>query len=173
MPRHNGGGAMRRRLWALPRSYGAAIRRRAGIYTSLARRHRHLGAIATGPMAPGVARHDRPGLPSPAGLVQASRQWWPLGKTMLRAYLLSAGYTPVPNWPSCFWHPEPRLFLVVYVNDFKMAGPVSNMEKRWSRIRSGIRTEESKRVLPDSGVCVRVMEYNMESLLLSCVSRYS
>ena len=66
--------------------------------------------------------------------------------------------------------------LVVYVDDFKLSGPTGNLSKGWSLIRSGIRTEEptklglylgchheeSERVLPDTGITVRVMEYNME-----------
>ena len=57
-------------------------------------------------------------------------------------HLESMGFAPVPNWPSFFWHPELELFLVVYVDDFKLSGPAANMAKGWSLIRSGIRTEE-------------------------------
>ena len=78
------------------------------------------------------------------------------------------------------------MFLVVYVDDFKLSGPTANVAKGWSLIRSGIRTEEptelglylgckheqSEKVLPDSGIRVRVMEYNMEDFLRSCVERY-
>ena len=76
--------------------------------------------------------------------------------------------------------------MVVYVDDFKLSGPVANMAKGWSLIRSGIRTveptelgfdlgykhEQSEKVLPDNGVRVRVMEYKMEDLLRSSVERY-
>ena len=39
----------------------------------------------------------------------------------------SIGFDAIPNWPSCYFHKTLRLFLVVYVDDFKMAGPASNM----------------------------------------------
>jgi hypothetical protein len=34
--------------------------------------------------------------------------------------LRSVGFVPIPDWRSCFWHAGLRLFLVVYVDDFKM-----------------------------------------------------
>ena len=36
----------------------------------------------------------------------------------------------------------------------------------------GCKHEQSERVLPDTGKKVRVMEYNMEEFLKSCVERY-
>ena len=37
------------------------------------------------------------------------------------------GFAPVANWPSCYFHTKLTLFLVVYVDDFKMSGPQVNM----------------------------------------------
>ena len=34
-----------------------------------------------------------------------------------------AGFAAIPNWPSCFFREKLKLFLVVYVDDFKMSGP--------------------------------------------------
>ena len=101
-------------------------------------------------------------------------------------HVTSVGFDAIPNWPSCFWHPELRLLLVIYVDDFKLAGPSENLAAGWNLIRQGLdmdppdklglflgcKHEESSRVLPDTGVTVRVMEYNMEDFLKSCVSRY-
>ena len=42
------------------------------------------------------------------------------------------------GWPSVFFHPEMKLLLVVYVDDFKMAGPKSQMAKGWEMIGSRI-----------------------------------
>jgi len=42
----------------------------------------------------------------------------------------AAGFRAVPNWGSCFFHPELRLFLIVYVDDFKLAGPT----EIWRRV---------------------------------------
>ena len=91
-------------------------------------------------------------------------------------HVVSVGFQPVENWPSCFWHPELKLFLVIYVDDFKLAGPEGNLKKGWDLISSGLKIEppgklglylgckheESVRVLPESGVRVQVMELNME-----------
>ena len=36
----------------------------------------------------------------------------------------ACGVKPVgPEWPSCYFHPKLRLFLVIYVDDFKLTGP--------------------------------------------------
>ena len=50
--------------------------------------------------------------------------------------LESIGFTAVlPEiWQSVFYHPELDLLLVVYVDDFKMAGPSANLEEGWKRI---------------------------------------
>ena len=37
-------------------------------------------------------------------------------------------------WPSVFYHPDLKLLLAVYVDDFKMAGPKQNMAKGWELI---------------------------------------
>ena len=50
--------------------------------------------------------------------------------------LTSAGWVAVlPEiWQSMFYHPELDLLLVVYVDDFRIAGPTDNMEKGWKTI---------------------------------------
>ena len=54
--------------------------------------------------------------------------------------LFAVGFVTVhPEcWPSMFWHPELKLLLGVYVDDFKMAGPKDNMEKGWELISRNI-----------------------------------
>ena len=54
--------------------------------------------------------------------------------------LLSLGFRLVyPGaWPSVFWHPKLRLLLAVYVDDFKMSGPVQKVAKGWELISSKI-----------------------------------
>jgi len=100
--------------------------------------------------------------------------------------LKEKGYVPIPSWRSCFWHPRLRLFLVVYVDDFKLAGPTANLKEGWELIRSSIKTDEPhslgiflgckhksfEKVLPECGTKVRGVEYNMEDFLRSCVDRY-
>ena len=101
-------------------------------------------------------------------------------------HVVSQGFIPVDNWPSCYWHPEHKLFLVIYVDDFKLSGPADKLEEGWRLISSGLniedpsplgmflgcKHEQSERILPGSSKRVRVMEYNMEEFLRSCVDRY-
>ena len=42
------------------------------------------------------------------------------------------------GWPSVFFHPELKLLLVVYVDDFKMSGPKESMSKGWELVGSRI-----------------------------------
>ena len=42
------------------------------------------------------------------------------------------------GWPSVFYHPELKLLLVVYVDDFKMSGPKESIAKGWELIASKI-----------------------------------
>jgi len=48
----------------------------------------------------------------------------------------------VPEWRSCFWHSRLKLFLVVYVDDFKMSGPEGNLREGWQLIRSHLTLED-------------------------------
>ena len=41
-------------------------------------------------------------------------------------------------WQSIFYHPDLELLLVIYVDDFKMAGPQGNLKKGWADISSVI-----------------------------------
>ena len=54
--------------------------------------------------------------------------------------LVTVGFImPDPEgWPSVFFHPELKLLLVVYVDDFKMSGPKESIAKGWELIASKI-----------------------------------
>ena len=41
-------------------------------------------------------------------------------------------------WQSIFYHAEYNCMLVVYVDDFKLAGPTENMEKAWASIKRAV-----------------------------------
>ena len=58
--------------------------------------------------------------------------------------LSSGDFIPIPDWKSCFRHPRLDLMLIVYVDDFKLAGPKRNLKEGWTRIRKGIITGEPK-----------------------------
>ena len=50
------------------------------------------------------------------------------------AGLRKAGIAPVPNWSSVSYQAELDLTLMVYVDDFKKAGPSGDMAEGWRRI---------------------------------------
>ena len=78
---------------------------------------------------------------------------------------------------------------MVYVDDFKMAGPKENMEAGWKLIKKGLKIEDPKTIdksgvlylgckqsvdyitLPDK-TKITTMTYDMENFLESCVSSY-
>ena len=55
--------------------------------------------------------------------------------------LKKVGFVTVQDWKSVFLHPKLDLLLIVYVDDFKLAGPVANLAKGWSMISSEIKME--------------------------------
>ncbi len=56
--------------------------------------------------------------------------------------LRDCGFVAVSNWRSCCFHPLLKLSLIVYVDDFKMAGPADSMEKGWALLRPLIKMDE-------------------------------
>ena len=99
--------------------------------------------------------------------------------------LRRGGFQAIESWQSCYWHPQLRLFLIVSVNDFEMAGPSENLSRGWEIIRKEINLEppeESHLFLGcihdraefdlGEGKTARGVVYNMESYLESCVERY-
>ena len=81
------------------------------------------------------------------------------------AHVTSQGFVAIDGWPSCYWHPVHDLLLVIYVDDFKLAGPKDKLALGWELISSGLKIEKpgplglylgckhdvSTRWLPDSG----------------------
>ncbi len=47
-----------------------------------------------------------------------------------------------PEWPSVFFHPQLRLLLSIYVDDFKLAGPIGNLDGGWELLRKLIEMED-------------------------------
>ena len=58
------------------------------------------------------------------------------------ANLHSVSIAPARDWRSVFWDDKYKSLFVVYVNDFKMAGPSESLPTARQLIRSGIKTEE-------------------------------
>ena len=55
--------------------------------------------------------------------------------------LKKAGFTKVPGWECLFQHHEQKLFLSVYVDDFKMAGHAQNLTKMWQTLSRNLELE--------------------------------
>ena len=105
-------------------------------------------------------------------------------------HVKSCGFEPIgPEWPSAYMHPKLKLYLIVYVDDFKLCGPDENMAKGWALLRKGLNIETEQRVGPEgvsflgcrlekrsvrlpSGRLATVWTYNMQPFLQSCVDRY-
>ena len=56
----------------------------------------------------------------------------------------AVGFDFLPDWPSVFFHKELRLMLVIYVDDFKLAGPKISMERGWKLLGENIKLEEAR-----------------------------
>ena len=54
---------------------------------------------------------------------------------------MKGGFEEIDVWRSCYVHRELQLLLVVYVDDFKMAGPASNLAEGWRIVRRHVKTE--------------------------------
>jgi hypothetical protein len=81
---------------------------------------------------------------------------------------------------------QTALLLVVYVDDFKLAGPAESMSVGWQLIQSGLKIgapEDAGLYLgcrhvvttvpgPTAGSSVKRLEYNMEDFLVGRVARY-
>ena len=45
------------------------------------------------------------------------------------------------TWPSCYYHKRLKLFLVVYVDDFKLSGPEEHLKEGWALLRRSLNIE--------------------------------
>ena len=61
------------------------------------------------------------------------------------AHLQTIGFKPIKNWLSAYWNQENKMFLIVYVDDFKMSGPAEKMDSTWAMIRQGITTDKPEK----------------------------
>ena len=87
-----------------------------------------------------------------------------------------AGFEEVDNWPSLFYNKSRNVLLFIYVDDFKMAGPKSQLAAAWADLRRDLVLEdphpvdrclgclhrESTAKLSD-GTAVRLLWYDMTS----------
>ena len=54
----------------------------------------------------------------------------------------SLGFKVVDNRRPCFWHPNLRALMVVYVDDIKIAGPEKGCQEIWRRLGERIVLED-------------------------------
>ena len=59
-------------------------------------------------------------------------------EALCESHLSSVGFERIPDWHITFWHPQLKILLIVYVDDFKPSGPKCNLEKAWKLIQKGI-----------------------------------
>ena len=57
--------------------------------------------------------------------------------------ILRAGFEKIPGWECLFVHRQMRLFLSVYVDDFRMAGSKENLAPMWDILRKSLTLEDA------------------------------
>ena len=94
-----------------------------------------------------------------------------------------------PEWPSCYFHPDLKLMLVIYVDDFKLSGPIGNLAAGWKLLRKDPCIEPEERygekgttylgckvLRTTAKLCgsqmATVITYDMEEFLHSRVQQY-
>ena len=100
-------------------------------------------------------------------------------------HFCACGFVPIPDWPSCFFHPDLEVLLIIYVDDIKVAGPKEKLPRVWELLRQGLQigpegpaghflgcTHEKGTFTLANGTEVTSMTYNMESFLRSSVDLY-
>ncbi len=89
------------------------------------------------------------------------------------------------EWPSVYFHYTLKLLLIIYVDDFKMAGPEANLDEGWELIRTKLNIEPEgplgmylgcnqrrEQMTLYGGILANVIICDMESFLEQCVQRY-
>ena len=89
------------------------------------------------------------------------------------------------EWRSCYFHEETGLYLCIYIDDFKMAGPQQHLADMWDKLGKLITLTPAEpvrqylgchhRTWPEKdkdGNEIRVLRYDMSDFLHSCCNRY-
>ena len=48
---------------------------------------------------------------------------------------MSKGFIKCDPWRSCYFHPTHKLFLIIYVDDFKLSGPAGKLAEGWQLLK--------------------------------------
>ena len=103
--------------------------------------------------------------------------------------VLASGFERVPgDWDSLFYHPDHKLMLTIYVDDFRMAGAKEKRALGWKLLTTGENKLELGDPAPpdrslgcyqrkiditlDNGAKATAIEYDMRDFLKECVSHY-
>ena len=78
-----------------------------------------------------------------------------------------------------------KLLLIIYVDDFKLAGPEENMDKGWALLRTKLIigpegplgmylgcNQKREQITLHGGILANCVIYDMESFLEQCVNKY-
>ncbi len=98
----------------------------------------------------------------------------------------SVGFVAIgAEWPSMYFHHELKLLLIIYVDDFKLAGPEKNIDAGWALLRTKLNigpegplamflgcNQRRDTIKLHGGILANVVIYDMESFLEQCVLRY-
>jgi hypothetical protein len=98
----------------------------------------------------------------------------------------SVGFAAVgAEWPSVYYHMDLKLLLIIYVDDFKLAGPEENMDKGWALLRTKLIigpegplgmylgcNQKREQMTLHGGILANCVIYDMESFLEQCVNKY-
>ena len=112
------------------------------------------------------------------------------------AAITEAGFVQVGEageWRSCFYHAEHEVFLMVYVDDFKMAGPSEKVDLCWELVqkpmgelgKAMLELEDvtevdnflgcrhiKEEIITKDGTTVQAHIYDMQQFMLQCVEAY-
>ena len=62
----------------------------------------------------------------------------------LEKIVLEMGGKPVKEHPSCFWFPDHKLFMIIYVDDLWLNGPAGLHEEFWDKLGSEVKLEPAE-----------------------------
>ena len=99
----------------------------------------------------------------------------------------AVGFEPLPpEWPSCYFNKKLQMFLLIYMDDFKLAGKIKHMQVAWEKIKAaGIVLDDptplnhflacqhiKRKITRADGTVIITMEYDFEDSLRNSVARY-
>ena len=70
------------------------------------------------------------------------------------AHTQKVGFAPIgPTWPSCYFHQKLKLFLVIYVDDFKLSGLEHKLSLGWKLVSKGLNITSAASTMSEHAHC--------------------